>query len=182
MKPMQNKYLGTILIGLSIILIILLIILQQSITKPYNEQINYFVEHTGTCHDNTSSCPHEAKAKAQIPIYLAGAIVLALLIFGLYITFFEKNQQEILQTLQHKKNEETNNEKFEILLKGLNEDEQKVMRAVKEQDGISQSTLRLRTDLHKSKLSIIISDLEKKGLVKKEREGKKNSIHLKIHL
>ena len=50
------------------------------------------------------------------------------------------------------------------VLAGYTDEEKKVVKAVKEQDGITQSTLRLRTDLHKSKLSIVLDGLEKKGL------------------
>ena len=65
------------------------------------------------------------------------------------------------------------------MLTGLDEDEKKVLTAVKEQDGISQSTLKYRTDLSKTKLSVILSQLEKKGLIAKVKKGKTNDIFLK---
>ena len=65
---------------------------------------------------------------------------------------------------------------------GLNEEEKKVIIAVKDQDGITQQTLRLRTGLHKSKLSIVISDLQAKKLIEKVPKGKTNQIFLKIAL
>jgi len=64
----------------------------------------------------------------------------------------------------------------------MDADERKVITAVKEQDGITQQTLRLRTDLHKSKLSIILDGLEKKGLIKKVPKGKTKQVFLKIRL
>ncbi len=64
---------------------------------------------------------------------------------------------------------------------GLNEDEKKILSAVKDQDGITQHTLGLRTDLHKSKLSIIVGILERKGLIKKEKKGKTNKIFLRVN-
>jgi len=70
-------------------------------------------------------------------------------------------------------------EKFKILLTGLDEDEKKVITAVKEQDGISQSTLKYRTNLSKTKLSMVLSQLEKKGLIAKVKKGKTNDIFLK---
>ena len=68
------------------------------------------------------------------------------------------------------------------MLKALDKDEQKVIKAVKQQDGITQQTLRLRTDMHKSKLSIILSKLEDKNLIKKVPKGKTNKVFLKISL
>jgi uncharacterized membrane protein len=65
---------------------------------------------------------------------------------------------------------------------GLNEDEKKILAAVKDQDGITQHTLGLRTDMHKSKLSIIVGMLEQKGLVKREKKGKTNQVFLKVNL
>ena len=91
-------------------------------------------------------------------------------------------EKEIVSTLTNQKQVQNEEEKFSILLQGLSKDEQKVLKAVKEQDGISQSTLRLRADMHKSKLSITLKQLEEKGLVKKVTEGKTNKVMLKMRL
>jgi len=105
-----------------------------------------------------------------------------MLALGVYLIFFEKSQKEIVRTLENQKKIQTEEEKFSILLKGLDAEEKKVIKAVKDQDGITQQTLRLRTDLHKSKLSIVLDGLEKKGLIKKAPKGKTNQIFLKIGL
>ena len=68
------------------------------------------------------------------------------------------------------------------MLKGLDQDERKVIKAVKEQDGITQQTLRLRNDLHKSKLSIILDGLEKKELIVRKEKGKTKQVFLKINI
>jgi uncharacterized membrane protein len=54
----------------------------------------------------------------------------------------------------------------------------KVIKAIKDKDGITQSTLRYRTDLSKAKISQILTDFEKKHLVKREEKGKTYSVYL----
>jgi uncharacterized membrane protein len=115
-------------------------------------------------------------------VYLGLILISALLALGVYMIFFEKTQKEIVSVLENQKKIQTEEEKYELLLKGLNEDEKKVLNAVKEQDGITQETLRLRADMHKSKLSIILSGLEKKELIKKVQEGKTNKVFIKFKL
>ena len=65
------------------------------------------------------------------------------------------------------------------MLKALTSEEQKLMRTIKEQEGITQATLRLKTDFSKTKLSFILADLEKKGLIQKEISGKTNKLDIR---
>ena len=65
------------------------------------------------------------------------------------------------------------------MLKALTQEEQQLIRIIKEQEGITQATIRLKTDFSKTKLSFVLSDLEKKGLIKKELSGKTNKLYIK---
>lgn len=171
---MDNKKLGVILILVCVILGVLIFTL--------NDQLNSQAELGCTCTamDEGGSCPHEDQNPWQT--YVAVILIAGVAALGVYLIFFEKSQKEIISTLEKQKQIQTSEEKLEILLKGLNSDEQRVIKAVKEQDGIAQNTLRLRTDLHKSKLSIVLDVLEKKGLIKKVPDGKTNRVYLKIGL
>jgi len=141
---------------------------------------------------NTASCTCEAMqlggvCSAQqnnfgIIDYASIALIFSMLALGIYLIFFEKSQKEIVKTLENHKKIQTEEEKFNILLKGLDAEEKKVIKAVKEQDGITQQTLRLRTDLHKSKLSIVLDGLEKKGLIARKEKGKTKQVFLKIQI
>jgi len=172
---MNNKKLGIALVVFCIFVAVIFF--------SFKNQINEM---------NTASCSCEAMQQGgfcsaqqnnfEIIDYAAIALIFSMLALGVYLIFFEKSQKEIVKTLENQKKIQTEEEKFDILLKGLDVDERKVIKAVKEQDGITQQTLRLRTDLHKSKLSIVLDGLEKKGLIKKVSKGKTNQIFLKIGL
>ena len=54
------------------------------------------------------------------------------------------------------------------------------MKAIKEQDGITQNTLRLRVDMSKAKLSYVLQELEKRNLIKRIQKGKTLAIYLKV--
>lgn len=176
---MRNKSLGGILILVSIIFIAVLVIFKIQVDALIDQQM---ILSGGNCIID-GECIHE---QSNLPIYLGVAVIFFTLALGLYLIFFERGQRQIEQTqkqivntLKESKEKQDEDEKFEILLKALNKDEKKVMRTVKQQNGIEQATLRIRTDLSKTKLSVILTELEKKGLVKKVPQGKKNRIHLK---
>lgn len=179
---MDNKKLGIMLIVVSIILIVLLGFIRANLVKSYQAEIDSYLEQGIACPSDPGLCPHEQRSRAQIPIFIADAFLLGIISLGAYLIIFDKSQKEIISTLNKQKQIQASEEKMEILLKGLDSDEQKVIKAIKEQDGITQQTLRLRTDLHKSKLSIILERLEKKGLVKRSSEGKTKKVFLKIDL
>lgn len=99
---------------------------------------------------------------------------------GFYILFFDRTEKTIMDRLEKDKEVKFEELKFSIILKALDPFEQRVVKAVKEQDGITQSTLRLRTDMSKAKLSYVLQELERRGIVKRIEKGKTMSIHLKI--
>ncbi len=171
---MDNKKLGIFLLIIGIILGTLMLFI--------NSLVNDSLDSACGCSEMQENgfCPHEAQT--LWPVYLGLILISALIALGIYMIFFEKTQKEIISVLENQKKIQTEEEKYELLLKGLNEYEQNVLNAVKEQDGITQETLRLRTSLHKSKLSIVLSGLEKKELIKKVQEGKTNKIFIKFKL
>ena len=103
-----------------------------------------------------------------------------MLALGFYILFFSKSEERILKRLEEHKNERTEEEKFNLILKALGSYEKKVLKAVKEQDGITQNTLRLRTNMSKAKLSYVLQELEKRNVIKRNRKGKTLEVFLKI--
>ncbi len=97
---------------------------------------------------------------------------------GIYLLFFSTSEEAILRRLEEEKSMKIEQGKFELILKAMDDNEKKVLRAIKEQEGITQSTLKFRTDLSKSKVSQILTDFERKNLVKRETKGKTYSVYL----
>lgn len=182
---MNNKNIGIIIVIISIIALIGFSYIVIQLNKVIQQNIDLAVDSEGNCaHDPSKGiCPYESKAKLSIPVYTTATFIAALLLFGIYLftrkpQIKEEKPKEQIREFKESK-EEKNNEKFNIILSALDESEQKVMKAVREQDGITQSTLRIRTDMSKTKLSLVLKDLEGKNLVKKVIKGKTNQIFLK---
>jgi len=76
--------------------------------------------------------------------------------------------------IRRKKKEEELYNRIEI----LKEDEQLILKLVTESNGIEQRELQDRTNFSKAKLSKILSELEKRVVIRKESTGKKNKIYL----
>jgi len=177
---MNNKNIGIIIVIISIVALIGFSYIVIQLNKIIQQNIDLAVDNEGKCvHDPEKGiCPYESKAKLSIPVYLTGILIAALLFFGIYL-FTKKPQIKIPEKPKEQIKEEKKDEKFNIILSALNEYEQKIMKAVREQDGITQSTLRIRTDMSKTKLSLVLKDLESKNLIKKVIKGKTNQIFLK---
>lgn len=181
---MDNKKLGII------ILIAALVILAVSIVVKVNSDyiINKFISQENTCYLEDGTCLHEQEKSELIYYIVVWVFCAGMIALSIFLIFFEKGNKAInkiesaVSVIEKEKQAKSEEEKFEILMKGLSKEEQKVIKSVREQDGITQQTLRLRTDLHKSKLSIVLDSLEKKGLVARQHKGKTNQVFLKVKL
>ncbi len=111
--------------------------------------------------------------------HLGIGIMFALASLAFYLLVFSKSDEFWLKKLEQQKQNLSEDEKWKVIELMLDENELKVIKAIKEQNGITQFTLRLRTDLSKSKLSEILSRFEKKGLIERQAKGKTLAIFLK---
>ena len=92
--------------------------------------------------------------------------------------FFSTSEEAILRRLEEEKNMKLQEDKFELVLKGMDENEKKVLKAIREQNGITQSTLKFRADLSKAKISQVLTDFERKNLIRREEKGKTYELFL----
>lgn len=165
---MENKKLGILMVAISLVFLVFLIYFSNALSVKYVE-IGCF---------QTEECKeiHGVLSVTHIGFGFFG-FMLAL---GFYLLFFNKTEEKILKRLEDDKNKKIGEEKFDIILKALDEYEKKVLKAVKEQDGITQNTLRLRTNMSKAKLSYVLQELEKRGLVKRVSKGRTLEVWLRV--
>ncbi len=178
---MKNNKLGAVLVILSIVLLVVFLYFRAQVEKDIDQQIELSLTDAGEClHENVTGgiCPFERRASLALPTFIGAGAIIIIFLLGIYLIFRKEKKQEIIKEIKEVK-EDKKEDKFNIILSALNEDEQKVMKAVKEQDGITQATLRIRIDMSKTKLSVVLKELEKKNLVKKIIKGKTYQIFLK---
>lgn len=110
--------------------------------------------------------------------HIGVGIIAATLALGLYLMLFARGEQAILRRLEEEKNKKLAEDKFAILLRAFDASGQAVLKAIREQPGIEQNTLRLKTGLSKAKISQILTDLEKKRLIRREAKNRTFSVWL----
>lgn len=164
---MDNKKLGVLILIISVLVTLVIMFLTNLLYEKSAEL---------GCFTNDNCSPIESSLSIT---HLAFGIIGFVFALGVYLIIFNKGDEAIFRRLEENKNNELKDEKFNILLKGLDSFERKVLKAIREQDGITQNTLRIRVDLSKGKLSQVITDLEKKNLIKREKKQKTYSLHFR---
>lgn len=163
---MDNKRLGGILLVLGLAVGGIVLAYSQSLQQDYSRHL---------C-EPTAQCQEVGSLISLTNI--AVGVVFSILSLGFYMLFFTRGEDAILRRLEEEKTRKLLEEKYHIIVKVLDQNERKVFDAIREQDGIGQNTLRLRTGLSKAKVSQVLTDFEKKQLVRREANGKTYSVFL----
>ena len=163
---MENKKLGFVIISFSIVVSILAFGFMGALGRQTAALQCY----------PTNECQ---RVESLISLsHVSVGLISFIAALGIYLLFFSTSEEAILRRLEEEKNIKVEQDKFELILKAMDENERKVLKAIKEQDGITQSTLKFRTDLSKAKISQVLTDFEKKQLIKREAKGKTYSVYL----
>jgi len=96
------------------------------------------------------------------------SLIIALIIGVVVSFYFFKTETENIEK----------DKEYNILKKMLSEDEKKVLGEIKKAGEITQDSLRFRLNWSKAKVSTILTNLDKKGIVQRERTGKTYKIYL----
>ncbi|MFC1742149.1 hypothetical protein ACFL3V_06445 [Nanoarchaeota archaeon] len=104
-------------------------------------------------------------------------MIIGVLVIAAVITYFmyKANNRKT-----HSKASEAHKTHEKDLTEHLKEDEQQVINVLKLKEGsCEQGTLRVATGLSKTKLSLLLKELEERNIIHKEKRGKKNLVFLK---
>lgn len=74
--------------------------------------------------------------------------------------------------------QDAKDEEYKIVRKALSEDEKAILDEIKKAGEITQDSLRFRLDWSKAKVSTILTNLDKRGLIQRERIGKTYKVYL----
>lgn len=177
---MNQKQIGIILI----IVGVLLATFVYTAKVREDNTIKMVIEQQGSCYLTDGTCLHEDR---NYTLYIFGwAFSGMLVLFGAYLAFIDKTQQMLAEhqvkvsaALGEAAKRVGKEEKFNAFLAGFTEDEQKAIKAIQEQEGILQSTLRYRTGMSKTALSLMLKNLEGKGIISRKESGKTNEVFLR---
>jgi DNA-binding MarR family transcriptional regulator len=173
---MNQKVVGTVLVIAGIIITIFVFMAKAK----EDAFIQAYVDKTGSCYLDNGTCLHEGR---DYSLYIGGWILSAsLIILGIYLLAFDKTQELMLK--HHERiagdlKEAKEIHEWDAFLAGFSGDEQKVLKAIKEQDGIKQSTLRYKAGISKTGLSLMLKNLEEKDIITRKESGKTNEVYLR---
>ena len=171
---MNQKQIGIILIILGIVV--------GGFVFSFKKQADYaasqVLEETGSC-ITEKGCLHEKNNN----LFLLGiGISVSMFAIGAYLKFFDKTQEKLaahqvkvssaLKEAKHK-------DEFKAFISGFSEDEQKILKTIKEQEGIKQSTIRYKTGLSKTAVSLILKSLEERKIITRKPEKKTYKVYVK---
>ena len=159
---MENKNVGYLILGISAVIIIIIFLFNLALKKIVRL----------SCGDPHSlTCPMNITVNEQT--YLALAIVIILIIVGLFLIFTKPKEKIVVKTIKEKK----------IIKKvdtsGLRDEDKKVLELIQQEGTIFQANLIEKTEFGKAKVSRILDRLEGKGLVERKRRGMTNVVVLK---
>jgi len=162
---MENKYVGYLLLGISLLIIIIILL--------FNSAMKEIIKTSCGLAHNGELCPMNKNIDRQT--YFAFSIV-GLLVVVSFMLIFSKPQKEIViqtKTIEKKK------PKKKIDLTGLRKEEKQVFELIQTNNAIFQAELIEKTGFGKAKMTRLIDRLEGRGFVERKRRGMTNVVVLK---
>jgi len=161
---MENKYVGYLLLGISILVIIIILLFNSTLKEIVKE----------SCGETHSlSCPMNKTVDEQT--YIALGVVGLLIIVSLMLIFSKPQKEIIFKTRIIEKKIK----KKEMNTVDLKTEEKKILDLIRENKAVFQADLIEKTGFGKAKMTRIIDRLEGKGFVERKRRGLTNVVVMK---
>lgn len=161
---MENKSVGYLLLGISIVIIFVIFMFQSALQE---------IVLTSCGEEHATVCPMNQTIDSQTNLALG--IVAILIVVSLVLVFSKPHEKVIVQTKTiHKKKP-----KKKINTADLKSEEKKVLEIIQKNKTIFQADLIEKSGLGKVKISRILDRLENRDIIEKKRRGMTNVIVLK---
>lgn len=160
---MENKNVGYMLLGISILIIFIIFI--------FNNAIKEFGERECPIVQAGEFCPTHSAVNEQT--YLSLAIVGILIVIAFFLILSKPNERIIIKKVKE------NKKKVHIDLSSLRPEEKDIFRIIHEKKAVFQADLIEQTGFGKAKVTRILDRLEGSGLVERKRRGMTNVVVLK---
>lgn len=156
---MENKKVGLIVIGISILMIVIVLIFNFTLKEITSQSCSM-----------GKDCSMYTSITIQTLVSLS--ITAIILIIGVVI-FFSKPKEKIIIKIKHEKKKKLN-------IEGLEKKEKEVIAILQKENGaIFQNTLMERLEIGKVGITRLLDKLEAKQLIERKRRGMNNIVVLK---
>jgi len=167
---MRNRIVGILVIGIAVLIGFIIYSFNTAMTSIVSTSCSHGIE-----------CPMWGTIEFQTNMSIA--IMIFIIIIGLYLIFFGKEEIRITKFKTVKQQIEPKNitkENYQKVMGELNKEEKLVLEKIIESKGtIFQSDLVENTKFTKVKVTRILDRLEGRGLIERKRRGMTNVIILK---
>lgn len=161
-QNMENRNVGYLIFGISIILVVIVLIFNSALEEVVNQSCSMAGHESCIMHQTINQ-----------QTYLALSIVGLLVLFGLFLFFSKPNEKIIVKSLERKKKRKYYD------LSYLKKDERKVFEIVKTSSAVFQADLIEKLGIGKARMSRILDRLEGNGFIERKRRGMTNIVVLK---
>jgi DNA-binding MarR family transcriptional regulator len=172
---MRNKYVGIIVVGISLLIGFLVWLFNKSLSTIVNDSCSH-----------GPTCPMWGSISFQTNVGLG--LMVFVTVVGLYLIFFAKDDPQIIREVHRETKIVKEQVKPRTLSKGhyrdilekLEGDDKKVLSLIIDSEGsVFQSEIVSKIGLTKVKVTRILDRLEGKGLIERKRRGMTNVVILK---
>lgn len=158
---MENKKVGSLIIGIGLAVSIIILIFNYSLRKLAKMSCTHGDE-----------CTMQTTLNSQL--FLSFAIVGIIFIVGVYIFFSKPEEKIVIKKVMEKL------KKKQVDFSGLNKQEKKVIEEIQKENGvIFQAELKERLGIGKVGMTRLLDKLESRQIIERKRRGMNNIVVLK---